>query len=106
MHSNFLFVIVSVFFPLSSANIVKLLHEQLNTTCFPKLTENARGVWVKENSDIIVSPRDNVHLIRDFNSTVDNHLYISALTIEDSGTYTCYDRGLKVRSFTMKVLGK
>ena len=83
------------------------LHEDLNTTCFPKPppTENTKGVWVKEGGAILTS-QDTDKLIRDFNQSADNQLYIASLALDDTGVYTCYDRGLKVRSFKLKVIGE
>ena len=48
----------------------------------------------------------NKTLIRDFKLAQYNELVIDNLGVIDSGDYSCYDRGFKVRSTSLRVVGE
>ena len=79
--------------------------EKLNTTCYTNGTPTAitKGVWVKSEAGIVSF---NKTLIRDLKLAQYNELVIDNLSVVDSGEYSCYDRGFKVRSISLRVVGE
>ena len=84
---------------------MKALGEKLNTTCYTNSTPSTttKGVWVKDQAGIISF---NSSLIRDLKLVQYNELVIDNLGVKDTGTYSCYDRGFKVRSISLRVEGE
>lgn len=92
-------------------DFLRQLRDEINETCYsPKFAspKNARLIWVKEaqlDDEQADLQYNNGTIIRDL-SKLDERLRLDSLTLLDTGTYACYDRGFKVRSFSLLVLGK